>query len=120
MFPLIGILVAAALLFTKRKKTPAPILTPRPASPAVATIKAAPAKAIASVKAPVKAAPVKAAPPIQGLPLPSASQYTADIFGSMLGTNPTVISQTLPYGNYDPSTNSIGQTPPIVVRPTYR
>lgn len=123
MFPLIGILVAAALLFAKRKK-------PSTVGPAV-SVKAAPT----TTKAPVKTTskPVATTPKtpaktptklpvssIQGLPLPSAGQVTSDLFGSMLGTNPKVLAPSLPYGYYNTSTNSTGNQTPPVVAPIYR
>jgi hypothetical protein len=125
MFPLIGILIAAALLFSKRKKPSAAVVAVAPAKALPTTTKApkAPVKPTvkpAPVKAPVKANPKPPTSSIEGLPLPSASHYAADLFGSLLDTNPRVLSPSLPYGYYNPSTNNTGsETPPIFV-PTYR
>ena len=123
MFPLIGILVAAVLLFKSRKK-PVAVVAPAPVKTATKPATTPPAKVVTKpaakpTKAPAKTTTKLPVSSIEGLPLPSSSQYTADVFGSMLGTNPKVLSPTLPYGYYNPSGNSTGQTPPIVA-PFYR
>jgi hypothetical protein len=123
MFPLIGILVAAILLFKGRKK-PVPVIAPAPVKTSTKPATTAPAKAATKPAAKPTQAPAKITTKlpvssIQGLPIPSASQYTSDLFGSMLGTNPKVLSPTLPYGYYNPTGNTTGQTPPVVA-PYYR
>lgn len=121
MFPLIGILLAAALLFKTRKKPPvvAPVATDKAtAKPVITpTVKATVKPAAKPNKATAKTTAKAPVSSIEGLP--SATQTVSDIFGSMRRTNPKVLSPSLPYGYYDPSTNSTGQTPPIVAPTVY-
>ncbi|MGI4862470.1 MAG: hypothetical protein ACRYFZ_00990 [Janthinobacterium lividum] len=126
MFPLVGILVAVGLLLKQKHKSAAPAAST--AKSTNATVSSQPNTATSSAKPvtvikPKAAATVKpraATSTIEGYVTPGINAQVNDLLGQWGNTNPKVLNQTLPIGQYNPATNSTGyQTPPIVQQPTY-